>query len=192
MRMKGRLTAAPVLALMMALAGCSGGDEPDAATCNSLTFTPGITAPANGDVFLGAPLNTCSDLYLNVLIDDLSGVYTVSFDLTYPAAVLQYASCAVGPLLTKQGPQSAPLCIVTQTSAGHLTVAVSRRNPDPSVTAGRSELLATLRFQRVAAGAGAIDFDTDGATGAEAVQDEFGNFRPASFGPGHGGLVSVP
>lgn len=191
---QGRPVAAPALAIVLALLGCaSGGDDPvTGGGCSSITFTPGVTSPANADVFLAAPLNTCTDLNLNVLIDDLSGVYTVSFDLAYPAAVLRYASCAVGPLLTKQSPQSTPICVVTETGAGRLTVAVSRLNPDPSVTAGPSELLATLRFQRLTAGAGAIDFDTSGGSGPESVQDEFGNPRPASFGPDHGGLVSVP
>jgi hypothetical protein len=194
MRMASRRVAVSGLALVLALAGCaSGGDEPPSGSgCSSITFTPAVTAPADGDVFLSAPLNTCTDLNLTVMIDDLSGVYTVSFDLAYPGTVLRYAACLVGPLLTKQGPQSAPVCLVTETGAGRLAVAISRLNPDPSVTAGASEVLATLRFQRVAAGAGAIDFDTDPATGAESVQDEFGNVRPASFGPDHGGLVSVP
>jgi hypothetical protein len=45
----------------------------------------------------------------------------------------------------------------------------------------------------VAGGEGIIDFDSSAtSTVSETILDPSGNPRPASFGPGHGGLVTIP
>jgi hypothetical protein len=78
-------------------------------------------------------------------------------------------------------------------SGGSLHVSVSRFGSDPPVDAVGSETLITFQFTRVAAGSGGIDFDVSPSSpSAEAVIDDGGGTRPATFAPGHGGLVTVP
>ena len=83
-----------------------------------------------------------------------------------------------------------PLVFVNE-SSGLLQVTATRLGSDPSVDAVGQQVLITLRFSRVSVGSDVIDFNLSGAINA-VIQDEFGNNRPADFGPGHGGVVTVP
>src|SRR5262245_64217273 len=185
--------AGVLLGLLISLPswGCKGGgDEASAAPCTDITFTAADTTPASGDVFMSQTGSTCTTLQVSVVVNDLSGILTVGFDMTYPAALSQYTSYTVGPLMQKNG--STPIVLVTGGS-GTVKVAVSRVMQDGPVNALSNEVLITLHFSKVGAGTGTIDFDSSqSSTVDEEVLDQNGTARPASFGPNHGGIVMVP
>jgi hypothetical protein len=172
--------------------GCSGGEGDPPGPCMSISFTPAIATVSSGSVFLGELASTCTTVDVVVMVNDLSGIFTVGFDLSFPTSVLSYDSYTAGPLLQKGSPTNNPIFLFTK-SPGVIQVAASRVSPDPSVAAVGSEILMTLRFNKVASGTGAIDFN-DAMSSAidEVVLDENGFIRPASFQPDHGGIVLVP
>lgn len=177
-------------AVALVLTGCSGGGGgSDPVTCTNLSFDRALTTPAIDDVYLDQAAGTCSTIDIAVLVDGLSGIWTVSFDISYPTGLLAYQSYTLGPLLQKGAPVNAPFVQVT-TSGNDVQVQMTRFNPDPPVGATGSESLITLSFARLAAGSAAIDFDTGGIS--EVILDDMSNVRPAVFRPGHGGMVVIP
>jgi hypothetical protein len=175
--------------------GCSSGgggnDGPSPMPCMSIDFVRALATPGAGDVYL-AGSGSCTGLDVAVVVSNLSGIFTVGFDITYPASQLSYQNYTVGPLLLKGSPTTTPLTFVIA-SSGKLQVTMTRFAPDASVTASGSENLIIFHFGKGATGSGLIDFDMSGSsTVTEQIIDENGNVRPASFGPGHGGAVTVP
>ena len=180
------------LAISALIWSCKGGgnDNPPV-PCTTITFDAADAAPAAGDVFLSATGSTCSTVNVSVVINNLSGIFTVGFDLTFPSSVLQYDSYTLGPLLQKSS-TIAPIVLVTPLSSG-LQVAMTRLLTDGPVAATNNEVLITFQFSKKSAGTGMIDFNSsNSSTVTEEVLDENGQTRPASFGPGHGGSVVVP
>lgn len=196
-RSAGRLSRLSFICAAVALivCGCSGGGGgSDPVTCTSLSFDRALATPAGGDVYLDQAAGTCSTIDIAVLVNNLSGIWSVSFDMSYPTGLLAYQSFTVGPLLQKGAPLNAPV-VVVKTSGSDVQVTMSRLGSDPPVSATGSESLITLSFARLAAGSAAIDFDSSvGSTVGEIVLDNNTppNVRPAIFGPGHGGMVVVP
>lgn len=190
----GRLAVCS-LVLGIALTGCGGDDESDPSPmCTELQFSKALNSFSPGDVFLRqSPLGNCSTVDIEVAISNLSGIWTISFDLLYPSSLVDYESITLGPLLQQGSPVNAPLVIVNE-GIGSVQVTITRLPPDPSVTAVGGETLATLRFRRIASsGSDLIDFDfSPGSPVGETILDEFGVVQPATFGPGHGGIVMVP
>ncbi len=196
---KGDRRSAVLLAVIItflsgACAGGGGSEEDSGPACvTELSFASAISPVSDGDVYLQESANTCTTVDVSVLVANLSGIWTVGFDLTYPSAQVRYVSFTQGPLLKKGSPANQPFFFVSNPSDGTLQVTMTRFPPDPSVSAVGAEALITFRFSKVAVGTGMIDFDSSvGSTVDESIQDENGSARPASFGPGHGGLVTVP
>jgi len=157
-----------------------------------LDFQAALTTIADGDVFLAKDAASCSTVDVAVMVNNLTGIWTVGFDIAYPASVIRYDSYTLGPLLQKGSPANPPVVFVNQTHSG-LQVTMSRLHPDPVVDAVGAEELIRFRFAKVAFGTGIIDFDSSSnSTASETILDDSGNPRPASFGPQHGGLVTVP
>ena len=190
----GRLAVCS-LVLGISLIGCGGDDESDfSPICTEVEFSKALISISPGDVFLRQSLlGNCSTVDIEVAVSDLSGIWTVSFDLVYPSALVDYESITLGPLLQKGSPMNPPLVIVNQ-GIGNVQVTITRLLPDPSVTAVGEETLATLRFRRMGpSGSDLIDFDlSPGSTVGETIVDEFAMVQPATFEPGHGGIVMVP
>ncbi|HET6277815.1 MAG TPA: cohesin domain-containing protein [Candidatus Polarisedimenticolia bacterium] len=203
LRSSGRTTRARssgwsvALALATILLGCSsGGDESINSTpCSNMEFAGANATPVNGDIFLqeaSTIYSTCSSIDVRVVINNLNDIYTVGFDLTYPSTLVSYTGFTLGPLLQQGNPINTPLAVVNL-SSGSLNVAVTRFDPDPSVDAVGQQVLMTLHFSRQSTGAAMIDFNLSGGSPvSELIQDENQNVRPAIFGPGHGGLLTVP
>jgi len=182
-----------VAAVLFALGCGGGGGGSDAVSCTPLSFDRALPTPANGDVYLDQSDSTCSTVDVGVMVSNLTGVFTASFDIAYPTGLLQYNSYTLGPLIQKGSPVNTPVVIATQ-AGGTVQITMTRLNPDPDVDASGSEALIFLRFVRIASGAGVMEFDTSGAsTVGEIILDQYGPpARPASFAPGHGGMVTVP
>jgi len=184
-----------LLGLVMAALSvcCQGGDGDDDTSplpCTAISFDAANTSPVAGDVYFSPSSSTCTTVDVSVRVNEISDVFTVGFDLMYPASVLLYQSYTLGPLLQK-GTATAPRALLTSGS-GALQVVMTRLSPDGPVVAGANEILITLRFSKVGVGAGMIDFNSSSSsTVTEEILDDSGQTRPASFGPGHGGTVTV-
>jgi hypothetical protein len=178
--------------LFGACGGGGGGSDSKSPTCSPITFDRAVVSPAAGDVYMDESTATCSTIDIVILINGLSGIFTVSFDLNYPTSILDYQSYSLGPLILQGNPTKTPVVIVVPT-AGGISVTATRLAPDGPVNATGSEAFLRLRFGKIASGSGPIDFDTSGGSHvSEAVIDNFGNALTASFGPGHGGMVMAP
>ncbi|MBI4168789.1 MAG: hypothetical protein HY510_02485 [Acidobacteria bacterium] len=192
-RLRHAMGRAVACAVVLLLAGaCRGDDRRRPPPCLELDFRNAMFTAAAGDVFLERAAASCSTVEVSVMVADLTGIWTVGFDLEFPSTLIRYDGYVMGPLLLKGAPLNPPVVLVNETGS-RLQVTLSRLQPDPSVDAvGREELI-RFRFMRLASGAGVIDFDSSPTSPvSEAIFDENGNARPASFGPGHGGLVTVP
>ena len=177
---------------LLACSGGGGGDDSDPVTCTNLNFARALATPAAGDVYLEQASASCNSVDVAVLVSNLSGIFTVSFDLAVPSALLSYQSYTTGPLLLKGNPLTPPLVVVTP-AAGSVQVTMTRFGPDAPVSASGSEALITLHFTRVGPGAAALDFDTSGGSlVTERILDDNGATLSAVFAPGHGGVVMVP
>ncbi len=182
-----------LLAALLALScGGGGGGDGDSIVCTALSFDRALSSLALGDVYLDQASGTCSTIGVSVLVNGVTNIYTVGFDLSFPAALLSYDSYTLGPLMLKGSPSNPVQVFITQTN-GSLHVSVSRFGSDPAVDASGSEALITLRFSRISAGSAAMDFDVSGSSPlTESIIDESGTAQPATFAPGHGGMVMVP
>jgi hypothetical protein len=182
-----------LLAALLALScGGGGGGGSDALPCTPLSFDRALSSLAVGDVYLDQASGTCSTIGISVLVDGVMNIWTVGFDLNFPAALLSYDSYTLGPLMLKGSPTFQPVVLLNQT-AGSLHVSVSRFGTDPSVNANGSEALITFRFSRISAGSAGLDFDVSASSPiTESIMDEHGTAQPATFAPGHGGMVIVP
>jgi hypothetical protein len=185
------------LGAALVLVGCGGGgggNDDDPVVCTNLAFDRAMVTPGAGDIYMDQAASTCSSVDVVVLVSNLSGIFSVSFDLTYPINALQYQSYSLGPLMLKGNPTNQPFVLVSPLATG-VKVAITRLSPDSPVTATGSEALISLRFVRTGAGSGAFDFNTGvGDLVTETVLDDGSpaNARPAVWTPNHGGMVMVP
>lgn len=162
-------------------------------TCTPLSLRPALAAPQAGDLYLRAGTATCDSLEVEVTAKDVAGLFTVSFDLAYPADLLKYDGYAEGPVLLQGPPRQSPFFVVKNPSPGVLQASMTRLSPDTSVAATGSSGILRLRFRRVAGGTGTIDFLTGGTSAiAEQVVDSQGQVVATRWTPGHGATVVVP
>jgi len=168
------------------------GQAQNASNCRPISPHGSLANPRAGDLFLQAGTSTCDQAEVEVAADAITGVFTVSFDVRYPAALVKYAGFTVGPLLQRAPLGTAPLCLVQEATPGTLQVTMTRFAPDKAVAAQGIETLLVLRFARVAAGSGDVDFNLDASSPvAEKIVDDAGSAVAARFGPGHGLKLTV-
>ncbi|HET8946608.1 MAG TPA: hypothetical protein VFQ07_06465, partial [Candidatus Polarisedimenticolia bacterium] len=112
--------AAVLVALVLAACGGGGGggDDHDSPMCTNLSFDRAMVTPGNGDIYMDQAASTCSSLDVVILVSNLTGIYTVGFDLKYPVGALQYQSYSLGPLMLKGNPSNVPFVQVTPLSTG--------------------------------------------------------------------------
>src|SRR5881628_3501601 len=177
-----------VLLLVLGL-GCKGGkgNGDDVMPCTPIAFAPSIGSPGAGDVYLLSPISACDSVDISVLVTNLSGIFTVGFEINYPSSVIGYQSFTPGPLLQQGSPPIAPEFFVTNPSPGVMMVSGTLFRPDSSVSATGNAIFITFHFVRVASGSGTVDFNTGGGSINNQIIDDNGSVVAASFGPGHGG-----
>lgn len=175
----------------------SPGDPPAperaaATDCKPIWLHGTLANPRPGDLFLRPGSTTCDQANLEVTVDAVTGVFTASFDLRYPAALMKYTGFSLGPLLLRSPVATKPICLVQESSPGALQITMTRFAPDHGVSAEGSEALLVLNFERVAPGAGEVDFNLDPSSPvADRIVDDAGGTVAARFGPGHGLKLSV-
>jgi len=190
----GAATPVGLLLLVLGL-GCKGaGKDGNSVTpCPSISFASSLSSPAAGDVSLASGASSCDAVDIGVLVTNLSGIFTVGFDLLYPSSIIAYQGFSAGPLLYQGSPPIAPLFFVQKPSPGEIVASGTLFRPDSDVSAINSATFITLHFVRVASGSGSLDFNTGpGSTINNQIIDDSGTIVTATFGPGHGGVVQVP
>jgi hypothetical protein len=184
------IAAAASVAAMASLAVAA----PAARTsCPTASLSPALEAPRPGDVSLVGGRADCASLEVAVVAHGVEGLFTIAFDLRFPADLLGLEGHAPGPLLGKGDPRTPPLFLVRSPAPGRVEVSMTRFAPDGAVAAEGSETLLILRFSRLDRGTGPIDFGIGSESHVvERIVDDRGETVPARFGPGHGGVVTVP
>jgi hypothetical protein len=168
------------------------GQAQGAGACRPLMLHGALPNPRPGDLFMAPGATTCDQAEVEVTADAIAGVFTISFDMRYPATLVKYSGFTVGPLLQRAPVATTPLCLVQEPVPGMLQITMTRFAPDRGVSASGSEVLVVLRFARVAPGSGDVDFNLDPASSVpERIVDDAGSAVAARFGPGHGLKLTV-
>lgn len=174
-------------------AGSTTSPATDPAPCAPLAIRAGLAAPQAGDIYLRPGPATCDRAEVEVAGRGLAGVFTVSFAVRYPAALLRYEGYATGTMMARGSPATAPLYLVRTPAPGVVVVTMTRFAPDGGASADGDAAFLGLRFGRVAAGDATIDFDRASPGAAPMrILGAAGETIAARFGPGHGASVSIP
>jgi hypothetical protein len=183
-RRRGRsLSAALLLAAVGTAAGCGGGGGGGG---GPTVPTPGISFVAAGAAgaeslsLAAGPGTSPTTLELQLRATQVSDLYGVAFDLTYPTALLDYTSPTEGSFFGTPGAGQTSLQ-VAEASPGRLVVGLTRLGAVPGAT-GSGELL-TLRFSAVGAGSQGIAFSQNSAF------DSAGQARPLTWVAGSVSVV---
>jgi hypothetical protein len=185
-----RARAVPALVAAGLLAACGGGGgggggggptAPPTATPApvSIGFSPTGTGGANS-LALTRVSGDATTLVLSLEATSVTDLYGVAFDLTYPAAVLDFDEVTEGTFLDQGGIDTT--LQVAETPDGTLVVGLSRLG-QVSGRSGTGTLL-RLEFRRQAPGSGDVRFEDNQAFNAA------GN--PITGITWSGGRVTVP
>jgi hypothetical protein len=162
--------AAAVLAAVV-LGACGGGGGGGGGGGNPMEPVPGITlnatAPTGAGIALGrSARSTTSLLVLEVRASQVTGLYGVAFDLTYPGAALDFTAFRPGDFLTANG--AAVSTQVFESAPGNLVVGVTRVGNVGG--ADGSGVLIELELQAAASGTGNLSFRENAAFRADGTQ----------------------
>ena len=160
--MRGRVL---LLVLPLLLTACGGGGGGGSSTPSEPTpppppqagivVTPQATPGANSLYLASGAATTATTLVLELRANQVTDLYGVAFDLTYPATQLQLVRATAGPLLNNGAVQAAV------SSPGTLIVGGTHLGATPGATG--SGVVMTLEFSAVAAGSGSFAFARNSA-----------------------------
>jgi hypothetical protein len=154
--------ALPGLALVLTLAACGGSGggggstpvEPPPPT-PGIVFTAQAAPGANSLYFASGAATTTTTLVLELRANQVTDLYGVAYDLTYPATQLQFTRVTAGPLLGNGAVQAAV------SSPGTLIIGGTHLGSTPG--ANGSGVVMTVEFSAVAAGQGSLAFARNSA-----------------------------
>ena len=162
MRIWGRITTVALLLLALACGGGGGGGggptepTPTPTPAPGIVFSPSGSPGANAIFLAGGAATTANTLFLEVRANQVTDLYGVAFDLTYPSAQLQFVRATAGPLLGSNGSVQAVV-----STPGTLVVGATHLGAVPGATG--SGVLLTLEFSAVAAGQGSFAYNRNSA-----------------------------
>ena len=144
------------------LAACGGGSSgggggsppPTQPPTASITFTPN-GAPGNSTIHLTSGAgSTANSLFLEVRANQVSGLYGVSLDISYPANLFNFVGATPGAFFT--GGNGDPSVQVAESPDGNLIVGATLLGAQPGITG--TGVIVTLQLQAVAGGTGTLTF----------------------------------
>ena len=152
-----------LLAATLLLTACGGGgggsSTPTEPTPPPLTagivLTPQGTPGASSLYLASGAATTATTLVLELRANQVTDLYGVAFDLTYPATQLQFVRATAGPLLNNGAVQA------VASTPGTLIVGGTHLGATPGATG--SGVVLTLEFTAVAAGSGSFAFARNSA-----------------------------
>jgi hypothetical protein len=144
------------------LAACGGGGggsgtptEPPPPPAAGIAFTPQAAPGANSLYLASGAATTATTLILELRANQVTDLYGVAFDLTYPATQLQFVRATAGPLLNNGAVQA------VASSPGTLIVGGTHLGATPG--ASGSGVVLTLELTAPAAGSGSFAFARNSA-----------------------------
>jgi hypothetical protein len=138
--------------------GGGGGGNPTQPNA-SLTFTPaGVGAPS---IRLEREGVGASTLVLEVMADQVTDLYGVAFDLSFPSNLLRFDGGDEGDFLSGPAGSGVGTSLQLTANGGVLVVGVTRLGDVPGRTG--SGVLLTLRFTAIASGTGSFSFSANQA-----------------------------
>ncbi len=157
--MRGLVLLLALALLLTACGGSSGGGsstptEPPPPT-PGIVLTPQGTPGVNSLYLASGSATTTTTLVLELRASQVTDLYGVAFNLTYPATQLQFVRATAGPLLNSGAVQA------TVSSPGTLIVGGTHLGATPG--ASGSGVVMTLEFSAVAAGSGSFAFTRNSA-----------------------------
>jgi len=117
------------------------------------------TAGPDAVVLRQGPGSTANRLVLELVAQDVSVLYGLSFDLQFPVSVLSFETATEGTFLASDG-SSTTLQVVEQ-PAGNLVIGLSRLGQVAALSG--TGVLLTLEFRPVGSGSGTLRFDANQA-----------------------------
>jgi hypothetical protein len=143
--------------LLAACGGGGGGGGPTAPppVLPGFVFTPAGAAGANSLSLASGAATTATTLVLEVRATQVTDLYGVAFNLTYPSAQLQFVRATAGPLLGTGAVQA------TVSPVGTLIVGATHLGNVPG--ASGSGVVMTLEFSAGTAGTGSFAFTRNSA-----------------------------
>jgi hypothetical protein len=150
-----------VLALLLTACGGGGGGStpteppPPPPPAAGIILTPQAAPGVNSLYLASGAATTATTLVLELRANQVTDLYGVAFDLTYPATQLQFVRATAGPLLNNGAVQAAV------SSPGTLIVGGTHLGSTPG--ANGSGVVLTLEFSAVAAGSGSFAFARNSA-----------------------------
>jgi hypothetical protein len=157
-----RVLLLAVLALTLLLTACGGGGGGGSTGPTAppppvagIVLTPQAAPGANSLYLASGAATTATTLVLEVRANQVTDLYGVAFDLTYPATQLQFVRATAGPLLNNGAVQA------VASSPGTLIVGGTHLGATPG--ANGSGVVLTLEFSAVAAGSGSFAFSRNSA-----------------------------
>ena len=153
------LALAALSLLALACVGGGGGSGPTSPPppVAGITFTP-QGAPGTNSIYLASgAATTATTLVLEVHANQVTDLYGVAFNLTYPSAVLQFSNATAGALL---GGDSGSVQAVVSTPG---TLVVGGSHLGAVAGANGSGVVLTLVFTAPAAGQGSLAFTLNSA-----------------------------
>jgi hypothetical protein len=177
----------PLLALAGALvatlwcSGCSSKEEDDDPLSCTLNTSFTAMAPSTGLVTLQTSSTPCGELNLDVVFTNITDIFTVGFDVTYPVGAFTFDGYSEGPLLKQGSPTLPPSFVVTHDPvSGRVSVWATRLGTNGTVSAAGSIVLMTLSFRALLPGQGPIVFDLSSSPVQDQVLDDSNPGMPAA------------
>ncbi len=160
-RRAGRWAAYALVGVLAACGGGGGGGgggptQPQP----GVSFSPTSTAGSDSISLSGAGNTTATTFTLTVDANQVTDLYGVGFDLSYPQSVLSFQQAVEGTVLNAGGGTQTSLQ-VAEASNGDLVVGLSRLGSVGGFSG--SGTLLTLKFAITAGGSGNIDFSANRA-----------------------------
>lgn len=144
--------------LLTACGGSGGGGTGPTAPpppVVGIVLTPQATPGVNSLYLASGSATTATTLVLELRANQVTDLYGVAFDFTYPATQLQFVRATAGPLLNNGAVQAAV------SSPGTLIVGGTHLGTTPG--ANGSGVVMTLEFSAAAAGSGSFAFARNSA-----------------------------
>ena len=147
--------AVPVLiGVLLASAGCGGGDGGGATAAPCLSFV-GAQAPAAGKVVARlAAGGSCAARAVEIVVTDVSDVFGAQFTVTFDPTQVSYAGASsTGSILASGGAQ---VSVQQDGTGGNVAVGISRIGVNTGVNVTGSQVLIRLTFAPVAVGTSSL------------------------------------
>lgn len=151
-----RLPAALILTLVVVAAACGSGSGGGEKSTVIAAFTPDEPSPGPDTVATAEGASNGDLVTVEVTVTDTSGIYAVTFDLTYDANMASFEGWSAGDLLEQGG--HTPFYEFLELQNGQVVAVATRQGAVPAVDAVGTVTVMELTFRVEEEGSSQIDF----------------------------------